>query len=143
MIMHHFNLPTSLTYLLTYLPTYLPTYLGSLGLGRYLVLDTYLCITYLFLYLLKYLFIFLLMKIKINLSHQISILHHVLKLRPSKHLNWMPQIISNCTKKIFKKLKVGTCASISLVLIGDQNNCILITCDNMYTMKSNDQLLYC
>ncbi len=37
---------------------------------------------------------------------------------------------------------IGTCGNTSFALNSDQNSCILITCDNTYTMESKDEFAF-
>jgi hypothetical protein len=54
----------------------------------------------------------------------------------SKHLNVLDYF------KIIINLNIGTCDNTSIAFDYDQNNCILVTCDNTYTMESKDEFVF-
>jgi hypothetical protein len=51
-----------------------------------------------------------------------------------------PKLFQDNNIIYFKQLNIGTHGSTSFAFNSDQNNCILVACDNTYTMESKDEL---
>jgi hypothetical protein len=53
-----------------------------------------------------------------------------------------PKLFQNNNNMYFKWLNIGICDTTSFSLNSDQNCHILIACNNMYTMKLKDELVF-